>query len=385
VIAYGALACAAVVCGPLAALWPLAAAAIYHALTRRPGAWSALRPGPGLLVVAGLALPWYGAAFERHRWAFVAHAPAFPYGVAPPGPWYAGPLLVVSFVVVGFFPWSALLPGALRHAAVWWTPRVAAGAPPPGPAPVARELGHEHAAHWFLACALGALVPLLAYPRAPLSAVLPALPALAALCGRLLDHLIEDQHRTAPAVFLGAQMLSLTGTVASLLLVVVAGRMGAAGPAMRVLATVVFATCWLPMLAAYAGRFRLAALLMLAPVAVGTPVALTRVAPAAEGYLSARPVAAAIARTVPERAPIVLFDDPPPSLRFLVRHDLVQATWYAGPLAAPRASDGCVYLAWRPARDAAVRAAIARDARGAAVEVLADTPGLVLGRVRAGG
>ena len=45
VTSYACLACAAVIAGPLSALWPLAAAAIYQALTRRPGAWRALQIG----------------------------------------------------------------------------------------------------------------------------------------------------------------------------------------------------------------------------------------------------------------------------------------------------------------------------------------------------
>ena len=79
-----------------------------------------------------------------------------------------------------------------------------------------------------------------------------------------------------------------------------------------------------------------------------------------------------------------MFDDPPPSLRFLARHNLVRADWYAQPLLAPRAQDGFVYLAYRPAREQAVSESIARESRGrATLEVLARTAGLVLARTKA--
>lgn len=382
-ISYATLASAFVVAGPLSALWPLAAAAIYQALTRRPGAWRALRPVPGLIIVAGLALPWYGAAIERHDGAFLAHTLFFPYGLATHSTWWLGPFLAVSFVVIGFFPWSALLPGALQHAAVWWRkPRGEPGAPSPLP-PLARELGEERAAHWFIACAIAAMLPLMFYPGAPLTAVLPALPSLAALCGRLLDHLIEDQSRAGAPVFRGAQTLSMIGSVAAILLLLVSGRVGDAAPAVRLLATAVFVTSWLPFLAALTGRFRLAALLMVLPMAVCTPVTSLRVVPAAEGYVTARAVAVAAEHWVPGWAPLVLFDDPPPSLRFLARRNLVRAEWYASPLLAPRARDGFVYLVYRPTREQAVLATVVRDARDhAPPEVLARTPGLVLARAR---
>jgi hypothetical protein len=337
----------------------------------------------GLLVIAGLALPWYGAAIERHGAAFLVHAPFLPYGLATHTAWYLGPFLAVSFVVVGFFPWSALLPGALQHAAMWWRGSGGAATHPAHLAPLARELGEERAAHWFIACGLAALLPLMFYPNAPITAALPALPALSALCGRLLDHLIEDQSRAGAPVLRATQILSMLGSVAAILLLMVSAHVGDAAPAMRLLATAVFVTSWLPFLAALTGRLRLAALFLVLPIAVCSPIMNLRVVTAAEGYVTSRPVALAIARQVPPHAALVLFDDPPPSLRFLARRNLVRAQWYSGTLSAPRAGDGFVYLAYRPAREDSVRAAIARGSRGsAALEVLARTPGLVLARTR---
>ncbi len=391
VICYASLACAAAVAGPLSALWPLGAAAIYQRLTRRRDAWRELRPVLGLAAILALATPWYVVMTQRHGAGFLLHALCFPYGLSDHRAWYLAPFMTVSFVIVGFFPWSAMLPGALQHAAVWWRrtrrgPDVAdeSIAAEAALAPLARELNEERAAHWFIACAIAALVPLLFYPRAPLTAVLPALPALAALCGRLLDHVIEDQARAGLPVFRATQMLSMTGSVAAILLMMVASRTGDAAPAFRLLATALFATAWLPFLAGLTGRFRLAALLMLLPVAVCMPIACFKLVPAAEGYLTARPFAVAIERSMPPAATLALFDDAPASLLFLSRHPSVRAHSLEDAYATPRATDGYVYLAYRPSHEAEMRKVVAtHEPRLGALEVLARTPGLVLARIKA--
>ena len=125
VVTYGALAAALVATGLLPALWPLGALALYLALARLEGGWRLAQPLPGLVLMIGLAVPWYGAMAERHGGDFLAHAPFFPYALESRAGWYLGPLLAVSYIVVGFFPWAALLPAALQHATTWWRrPRV---------------------------------------------------------------------------------------------------------------------------------------------------------------------------------------------------------------------------------------------------------------------
>jgi 4-amino-4-deoxy-L-arabinose transferase-like glycosyltransferase len=187
-VTYGALAAALVTAGPLPALWPLGALALYLGLARLEGGWRLAQPLPGLVLMIGLAVPWYGAMAERHGGEFLAHAPFFPYALEPRAGWYLGPLLAVSYVVVGFFPWAALLPAALQHATTWWRrPRVDptdAASTAAWISPIARELREETAAHYFIACGVAALVPIVFYPRPPFPAVLPALPAAALLCGR---------------------------------------------------------------------------------------------------------------------------------------------------------------------------------------------------------
>jgi len=123
VVTYGALGAVLVCAGPLPALWPLGGLLLYTALARTPGAWARARPVAGLLLAAGVALPWYGAMTERYGTDFLAHAPFFPYAVETRVAWFSGVLFAPSFLVTGFFPWCALLPGAMLHAATGWRER----------------------------------------------------------------------------------------------------------------------------------------------------------------------------------------------------------------------------------------------------------------------
>jgi len=379
-IGYVALASVFVIAGPLPASWPFAAAAIYLALTKRPHGWRDLHVIPGIGIVVGIALPWYGAMIDRHGGVFLRHVPLFPYALGPRLSWVLGPFLALSFVVVGMFPWSALLPGAFQHAATWWR-RVRPNALGTGtdPTNVVRELDEELAAHWFIACAGGALVPLLFYPFPPLSAVLPVLPAAALLCGRLLDHLIEDQSRVGALVFRAALMLVVTGSLAAFLLWLVSGRVSQGAHEVRLLATVAFITSWLPFLASMMGRHRLAALFMVLPLGVGAPIAAVRVMPAIDGYLGTHDAAMTANRLMPPRAPLVVFEPPPASLRLELRHNLVDASWIDPALVGARATDGHVYVAFRPGREREIVARLT-GATSARLEVLVRTPSIVLAR-----
>jgi len=127
------------------------------------------------------------------------------------------------------------------------------------------------------------------------------------------------------------------------------------------------------------GRTRLAASLIALPVALGAPVASLVVVPALEDTLSARRVAESLAEVAPERAPLLLVDPAPPTLRFYGSHNLVVADSLAPALPRLRAADGMTYLAFTPAREPGVARAAA-----APLEILLRTPSLVLARVRAG-
>src|SRR5262249_12243428 len=155
--------------------------ALYVALARTGESWRRARPLAGLALAVGMALPWDGAMTERYGSAFLAHPPFFPYGVESRGTWYARAMFAPSFLVLGFFPWCALLPGAMLHAASGWHERRLPGLVGRtlgirGADPESRERREESAAHYFITALFAALLPIVIYPGAPLTAVLPALP-----------------------------------------------------------------------------------------------------------------------------------------------------------------------------------------------------------------
>jgi 4-amino-4-deoxy-L-arabinose transferase-like glycosyltransferase len=383
VVAWGALAATLVVAGPLPALWPVAALALYAALVRSRAGWSAARPGVGLAILIGLALPWYGAMAERHGADFLGRVPFFPYGLEPRRVWYAGLVSAPAFLVVCAFPWSALLPGAALHAATLWR---RFRRPRPGAQPIetraldaamARERSEESAAHFFVACLGAALVPVVFYPSSPFPAALPALPAAALLCGRLLDHLLEDPARIASPLSYATGMVAVIGSGGAILLSLMASRMRDADPDLRLVAVALLVTTWGPFLANFIARRRAAAMLLALPVALGAPLTTTRLLPAMEGWLSARAAAAAMEAVAPPGAVLVLVEPPPPSLRIYSRRNLVVgAATLRAALESNRASDGLAYAAFRPLREREV----AHAAPGP-IEIVARTPALVLARI----
>lgn len=382
VVTWAALAATIVIAGPLPALWPVLALALFAALARDRAAWRNARPLAGMALVVAAALPWYGALAERRGAWFLTRVAGFPYGAEPRGPWIAAPVLALSFLAVGMFPWSAVLPAAATHAAGWWRGRpllrIGARGPELAEQPLASEAREQGATQFLAACLLSALVPVLVYPAPPLTAALPALPAGALLLGRFVDHLLEDPARVAGAFVRTLPLLALSGSAAAVLLAVLAPRLGDAAQSVRLLATVMLVTAWLPALAAIAGRPRVAALLVALPVAIGAPTTTLRVLPALEGWLDARDVATAMNAGSPPLAPLVVLDPEPPSLRLHLRRNLVPDADVSHALRAWRAPDGATYVAVRPYRERA----FARAA-GVPVEVLLRSPTLVLLRVRA--
>jgi 4-amino-4-deoxy-L-arabinose transferase-like glycosyltransferase len=384
IVTYGTLGAALASVGPLAALWPLGGLALYLALTRSREAWQRARPLAGLAIMAGVALPWYGAMVERHGSLFLARAMSFPYAAEVRGPWIAGAMLAIPFLVVGFFPWSAMLPDAMLHAATWWRAvrrpllrSLHVAREHTGADPISREHREEAVAHYLIACLFAALVPVALYPGPPLTAVLPALPAAALLCGRFLDHLFEDAERVAGALTRAVRTLALIGTLAAVLLALAAPRVDGASPELRLLAALLLVTSWAPLLADLIDQRRLAAALFALPVALGAPVVSLRVLPAIEEYLSTRSVAAALDAAAPPLAPLVLVETPPPTLRLYGDHNLVVPDSLGRSLPELRAADGMAYLAFRPAREREVARAVS-----APLEILLRSPSLVLARVR---
>ena len=107
-----------------------------------------------------------------------------------------------------------------------------------------------------------------------------------------------------------------------------------------------------------------------------------RVLPALEPWLNARGVAEAMEQISPPRAPLVVFEPPPPSLRQSLARNFVLRTHVNAGDRDVTARDGFVYAAYRPANERAGLAALAP--LSATPEVIARTPVLVLVRVRSG-
>ena len=362
--AWAAIGVAALAGGPLPALWPVGGFALYFALARAHRGWREIRPGLGLLVAAGIALPWYGVMAAIYRGHFLARVPWFPYATAPRAGGLSGLLMALSYPMVIGWPWSPVLAASLRDTAQ----RLGRG----GESDL-RDGGH--AASLLLCLMVAACVPVALYPRAPLTAALPALPAIALLCGRFLDRALDGD--IDPRLLGGAtRMAAVLGTALSLLAVVAASRLADAAPGLRLLAATLLLASWAPLLADLLGRRKAAAALFALPIALAMPIVSVRVLPALEPWLGTRAVAEAMNAVAPPRAPLVLLEPAPPSLRLLLARNVVVVRDLAGPLVSEAASDGNVYAAFPPALERDV----ARTSP-APLEILTRTPTLVLARV----
>ncbi len=362
-----ALGAAALTGGPLSVLWPMGGFALYFSLTRARGAWRGIRPGWGALVVLGLMLPWYGVLYALHGTEFLKHVPWFPYAIEPRGPLFGGVLAALSYTLVLGFPWTPLLGASLRDAIerLRW-PRAE------------REHGLRESAHassLLLAMLIAAGAPVALYPGPPLTAALPALPALALLCGRFLDRVLDGDidHKH---LSVATQFTAMLGTLLALLAATLASRLPDAAHGLQMLGAVVLLASWAPFLADFLGRRKVAASLFALPVALGAPVLHTQVLPPLEPWLNTRGVAEAMQSDAPANAPLALLEPELPSLRLLLPRHLVQVADVDSSLRALVSHDGRAYLAYRPAREREVRAALPPGA-----EVLVRTPTLVLVRV----
>lgn len=374
-LAYLALATTLVVAGPLPALWPLGGLALGLWWAHVPHLWRRLFPVAGLLAMIGLALPWYGAMAALSGGGFLLHALGFPYAEPSAGHWYALPARALGFLVVGFFPWSTLLPEAALRAVRWPPPidviaLLTRGRGVSAPPPLTLEpllLG------WLVVAAVA--MPL--SPAAPLSAALPALPAAALLVGRALDRVFERDPAWSRVAVQGALLMGVTGTAGALLTAMVSPRLAAAAPALRLAATFLLVSSWAPFAATLLRRPAVAVALMALPVALGTPLVFARTLPALEEYLDTRVAAEAFHATAPVGTPLLVVGTPPASLRLRVRDHLVEPLDLRVALREQRGSDGYAYVAFPAARESEV----ARAASPAPIEVLIRAPSMDLARV----
>jgi hypothetical protein len=172
-------------------------------------------------------------------------------------------------------------------------------------------------------------------------------------------------------------MLGLTGTGVAIAVSMAGARIVPLFPALRWVAPFALLSGWAPFLAHLMRRPRLAALLLALPVAAGMPLAAWRLLPQLEDYLSARTVAEAMNTVSPPKAPLLLIEPPPPSLRLHLARNPVTVAAPRAALDELRASDGNTYLAFRPARERETARTLATP-----LEILSRTPTLVLARVR---
>ena len=122
---YVGMALATLTKGPVGLLIPLLAVVPYLTLTRQ---WSSYfttgMPVLGWSACVLLAAPWYVAMFAIHGADYVAAAQANTAGrFAHPMEGHGGTILFYfPILLVGFFPWSGLLPVALFHTLKAWKP-----------------------------------------------------------------------------------------------------------------------------------------------------------------------------------------------------------------------------------------------------------------------
>ena len=142
---YVGMALATLTKGPVGFAVPLIAAALYLAWTRRwRGYWHKGFPLAGLLVFVLLAAPWYAAMLLVHGDAYATGAKAHTIGrfLSPMEGHHGTIFFYLPVLLLGFFPWSALLPVPLYYTFKNW--REARGQrpedaihPTSGPSPLA--------------------------------------------------------------------------------------------------------------------------------------------------------------------------------------------------------------------------------------------------------
>lgn len=364
-IGYIMLGAAGLTGGPMSALWPLAGFLLYARLARGSAPAEPLRVMPGLLLMLGMQLPWYGLMAALHGPAFLTQVVGFPYAAETRGAWWAGPVLALSFTVVLCFPWSSMLGAALRDAATRLRRTHAL--------PTNSPDEPEHLAHMLVALVCVAAVPVALYDGPPLTAALPVLPGVALLCGRFLDRVLEGDIDAAH-LSSATRLTAIMGATAALLMVALSSRLPEAAMSLRLTGIALLVGSSAPLLADLRGARRLAAGLFALPVALGAPLVSTRVLPELEHWLNTREACEAMLRVAPPRAPLLLTEDPPPSLRLLLPRNLIVAP-NLDRLSERAARDGRAYLAFRPSRERDVARRIE-----APLEILARTPALVLAR-----
>ncbi len=159
---YSGMALGTLTKGPIGFLIPLLAVGLYLWLTRSWSLyWRQGFPLAGLLMFLVLALPWYLVMLSIHGQRYTTSAQGDTIGRffgAMEG--HGGTLLFyLPVMLIGFFPWSGLLPFAWYQAYRSWRDSRQTGALPPAHSSVLSDQPSPHALEWFAAIwVLGGLV-----------------------------------------------------------------------------------------------------------------------------------------------------------------------------------------------------------------------------------
>ncbi|MEP7153751.1 MAG: glycosyltransferase family 39 protein [Nitrospira sp.] len=159
---YSGMALGTLTKGPIGFLIPLLAVGLYLWLTRSWSLyWRQGFPLAGLLMFLVLALPWYLMMLSIHGQRYTTSAQGDTVGRffgAMEG--HGGTLLFyLPVILIGFFPWSGLLPFAWYQAYRSWRDSRQTGALPPAHSSVLSDQPSPHALEWFAAIwVLGGLV-----------------------------------------------------------------------------------------------------------------------------------------------------------------------------------------------------------------------------------
>ncbi|MBD0316307.1 MAG: glycosyltransferase family 39 protein [Nitrospiraceae bacterium] len=120
---YAGMALATLTKGPVGVAVPLVTVMLYLTASRRWTAyWQQGFPIAGLLLLLALALPWYAAMLVVHGDAYTTQAKVHTVGrFLSPMEGHGGTVwFYLPVVLLGFFPWSGLLPAALYRAFRSW-------------------------------------------------------------------------------------------------------------------------------------------------------------------------------------------------------------------------------------------------------------------------
>jgi 4-amino-4-deoxy-L-arabinose transferase-like glycosyltransferase len=151
---YVGMALATLTKGPVGFLVPPLAAGLYLTATRRWTVfWHRGFPLAGTLVFLVFAGPWYAAMFLIHGDAYGTQAKVHTVGrfLAPMEGHGAGPWFYFAVVLLGFFPWSLLLPASFYQTYHSWRERRRGGGTNSAPADSQGTPQSENELEWFAA------------------------------------------------------------------------------------------------------------------------------------------------------------------------------------------------------------------------------------------